>query len=592
MAMRDWVGRKRKGRSFTTFHKLCCVFFFVLIPIFLSSFLLYQQGIRIIRKEIIQSIESKNASYSRTLQNEFLRIIALQDALSSNWDVNKLSLFSGSYSAYERAVAIKNIEDKLWAVQSSSQFIESISIYMAENDISIGTIYTLGVTAGLREMYEDLDQYRKNETIYHDNKLMVLTTRGFSPDGGKPAYFVRTILSTGAMGGFLREQSAHVESGSILYSPLWGELAFSGDPGKKAPVYAAMRSVLADSSGPSGTLSLTAEGKYFTVIYTDLLAGKLFLVQFIEDDQIFASMRPFQWILWGLVVVLVVVFVVFAWYAYKAIHMPLNRLVSAFQTVERGDMDIRINPVGSAEFGYIYTAFDTMIEQLRNTIDQVYKQKLLLQNAELKQLQSQIDPHFLFNSFFILNKRIREQDMDGALQFSESLGVYFQNITRSGRDRVPLAEEWDHAVIYCGIQQVRFANRMEIEIGELPASCLTLSVPRLILQPICENTIKYAIENNNGKGILRLSCEVTDHSIDIVVEDNGRALKDEDIAALNRQLEEPSSLEVSAIVNIHRRLRLFFGLPSGLLLFRGELGGLQVRLRIALKGVETKCISS
>jgi two-component system sensor histidine kinase YesM len=227
-----------------------------------------------------------------------------------------------------------------------------------------------------------------------------------------------------------------------------------------------------------------------------------------------------------------------------------------------------------------------MVANLRSLIDQAYKQKILAQKAELKQLQSQINPHFLYNSFFILNTMAKTGDTDRIEQFTTLLGEYFQFVTRNASDNVKLGQEIRHARMYTEIQELRFSRRIRVDFQPLPADWESLLVPRLIVQPIIENAFEHSLEKKARDGLIVVRFERDEEEVRIVVEDNGDLLTDEDLTRMAKQLgSENEQGEITGMVNIHRRVRMTFG-GGGLTVARSGLGGLQATLRLrAEKGV-------
>ena len=119
----------------------------------------------------------------------------------------------------------------------------------------------------------------------------------------------------------------------------------------------------------------------------------------------------------------------------------------------------------------------------------------MIQRAELKQLQSQINPHFLFNSYFLLHRLIKSRNFERAVEISKNMGTYFQFITRNASDTVSLLREYEHAEIYADIQSLRFEGRIAVEVEPLPLCCQSIMVPRLIIQPSIENAFAHRLEN-------------------------------------------------------------------------------------------------
>lgn len=266
---------------------------------------------------------------------------------------------------------------------------------------------------------------------------------------------------------------------------------------------------------------------------------------------------------------------------YGQIKQPLEGLIKAFKTVEQGNFEINIECNSNRELMYLYSSFNSMVKQIKNLIDQVYKQKILYQKSELKQLQSQINPHFLYNSYFVLYDMAVNEDYENLADFARHMGTYFQYITRNSLQFARLYEEVEHARIYANFQARRFRNRIKMYFEDLPECLHDRIVPKVILQPVIENAYEHGLKNKISDGLLKISFEYTDHSFDIIVEDNGDDLRDDDIRSLqNLLMNDDDSMECTGLVNIHRRIVLSCGAGSGVSVSRGEWGGLKVVLHI------------
>lgn len=272
------------------------------------------------------------------------------------------------------------------------------------------------------------------------------------------------------------------------------------------------------------------------------------------------------------------------------IHRPLNKLVNAFLTVETGDLNIRIHETSKSEFSYLYSGFNDMADHLENLIDEVYNQKMMLQKAEFKQLQAQINPHFLYNSFFMLQRMIQKNMQEESLEMAKGLGIYFKYITKNNSDCVLLKDEYQHAKIYSNIQAMRFEGRIETSFGELPDAYAAFAVPRLILQPIIENAYNYGLENKYCDGLLMVSFHTQDNGLSIVIEDNGDELTDEKLSQLSDKLKMTAvfedSAEITGLINIFRRIHSFYKNSSTLILSRSDIGGLKVTIFLSNENEE------
>lgn len=215
-------------------------------------------------------------------------------------------------------------------------------------------------------------------------------------------------------------------------------------------------------------------------------------------------------------------------------------------------------------------------------VDELIEQKELAQQSELKQLQAQINPHFLYNSFFSLRNKIRREELDSAEKLSSLLGTYFRFLTRNDEGNVPLKNEVEHAGSYAEIQHMRFYDRIQVQFDELPMDCREVLVPRLILQPVIENALNYGLEEKEEDGLLRVSFQKKEDILEIHVEDNGDYFTDEKMQKLRQKLERKD--QITGLVNIHNRLLLYWGEKSGIVIERSVLGGAEIILKILLNG--------
>ena len=175
----------------------------------------------------------------------------------------------------------------------------------------------------------------------------------------------------------------------------------------------------------------------------------LLLLRYLPENLVFTPMQNFTSWIWIFILVSITVVIIFTLFMHRFINKPIKNLVAVFRQVEKGNLQISLNPedVRSTEFAYLYTRFNKMVESLNMLIDQAYKQKILTQRAELKQLQAQIKPHFLYNSFFIINTLAQMGD-ENLVEFTNHLGEYYRYLTRNSTDIIPLCEEVEHARTY------------------------------------------------------------------------------------------------------------------------------------------------
>ena len=317
-------------------------------------------------------------------------------------------------------------------------------------------------------------------------------------------------------------------------------------------------------TGEVGFLATKVDGRKYVAV------GKLLdenpdclLVQLIDAQKLYAFPNRLQ--------NLMVLFTACGFVALAFYMLSVRRTV-ALQT--------RLEPSYTDEFDRLSRHFNRMTAQLAGLIEKDYKQTILLQDAKMKHLQAQINPHFLYNSFYLLSHLVKMEDQEAAEKLSRYLGDYFRYITDQSRNVLPLQEEYDHAVIYLSIQLMRFGHRVCAEIEPVPKAFASLAVPRLILQPLLENVLEHGIEADDQVRV-KLSFHWEGSYLRIWVEDSGSALADQTISRLNAQCESEETPAGHALSNIHRRLAIHYGDPvCGLSFSRSPLGGLRVCLTV------------
>lgn len=258
-------------------------------------------------------------------------------------------------------------------------------------------------------------------------------------------------------------------------------------------------------------------------------------------------------------------------------NKPYAKLLGAMNEVSRGNFDVRLDDKISSDFQYIYDGFNYMTSSVSGYIEENYRQKVMRTESEFKALQAQINPHFLYNCFANIRSFCKMGDIESVALMTENLSKLFLYITRNAAPIVPLCNEVENLQNYLQIQQMRFGDRVLVEVQELPEEFRDVPIPKLCLQPIAENAYKYAFADKDSGGIFRVGYAVSGNELSITLEDNGD-VSDRQIAEIARSLTDAA--ETSGIVNVSRRLRHYADGYGRVEVTRSSLGGLCVTLRL------------
>lgn len=540
--------------------------------------IIYNWGITTLRKEISNSMVAQVSFYLDGLEKEIERIRTLQYDAITDQNLNRLAAIPESLNNIEKMQNILRLQHRLNAIKNSSVYISDVFAMIPAIDRKIGALTVSDFDSVEYRMLQYMPMEAEAQLMYIDDQIFLSVAYPYIGLGSKrdPIFIIAIELSKARIEEQLRTMTSNEEKGGALLNfSMEAVIATSANKTVNQQIQRFLESQENAAHGVAKTIYI--ENKPYLAVYkvSDYLGS--ILCKYVPQDSVFAALRKYQGWFLLLIVSAIIIIIIYSLYTYQFIHKPLNVLTKSFYQVENGNLSIHIEHHHEDEFRYIYRRFNVMVENLNTLIEQVYKQKILTQKSELKQLQSQINPHFLYNSFFILNTMSRIGDNDNLERFTEQLGKYFQFLTRNAADDVTLTKEVEHAKVYTEIQSMRFSNRIQVEFDELPEKYAEHMVPRLILQPIIENAFEHGLESMGGKGILKIRFLEELEEFQIIIEDSGNKIDEEEIKKIERKLDESDEREeVTGMMNIHQRIRLKYGIQSGLKIDKSELGGLKV----------------
>ncbi|MBO9600120.1 MAG: histidine kinase, partial [Cohnella sp.] len=221
--------------------------------------------------------------------------------------------------------------------------------------------------------------------------------------------------------------------------------------------------------------------------------------------------------------------------------------------------------------------FNSMVTQIQELFEKVYLEQIHVREARLKQLQSQINPHFFYNCFSFISSMAKLKNNSAIVAMSENLSHYYRYTTRQERDFVSLSEELDFVGSYLEIQKLR-RNQLKVSI-ELPPRLRRIEIPPLIVQPLVENAVLHGIEEKSGEGLIQLTVSEVQGQFRIIVDDNGRGMDETGRRELARRLSAPMDDKTGCgLWNVNQRMQLRFGEKSGMSIEESPFGGLRVTL--------------
>lgn len=583
-------------RKQSIFNKLVLAFLVVMTPLYLLGTFIFDTGSRIVDREISTSLQKQVQFYLMSLETEIERMVILQREFMNDSDLIALSMMAERFTAYERLAAMRRLQARLNLIKESSEYIADARAYIP----SVSRIISSN-DAVIPLDQSRLDELKQDALAYHPPFIHMegeMYIREYYPspynlDERNPTFVLELQISLPSVYSYLEQLPGYENGGAALIFE--NAVIVSGKHEasfKRIRPFLEQQLQVSRSEAKTGSFEAVTsrlsvyEGDYLTVhLYSQQLHANLFV--YVPEKAVMGPLERYRMYMWLISAISLMVIVAFAYWIYRIIHRPLRKLVGAFRKVESGNMQVEIRHNSHDEFHYLYDKFNYMVGRLNKLIYEVYEQKIHLQQSELKQLQSQINPHFLYNSFYLLYRMIKAEDIENATRFTRFLGDYYQYITRNARDEVRLEDEIRHVQAYIAIQSIRFGDRIRADVGEATEVIKNIPVPRLMLQPIVENVYEHAFNLDMEECRLFIGFEQT-RSISgmpllcIIVQDNGIGMSDEEIAQWQQKLNHDRFVEeVTGILNVHRRLRLKYGPDAGIRM-ESKGTGLTVKLMIPM----------
>jgi two-component system sensor histidine kinase YesM len=270
-----------------------------------------------------------------------------------------------------------------------------------------------------------------------------------------------------------------------------------------------------------------------------------------------------------------------SWIVYIGISSPISNLLSGIREIRRGNLNVQLKHNRSDEFGFLTESFNQMAEQQRKYISDIFEQQVEKTRTELKFLQSQINPHFLYNTLDSIYACAVNYDAEEICEMVLNLSRFFRLSLNKGRETFTLEETIEHLYYYIRIQQIRFTDHFSCEF-RIPESCKALHLQKLILQPLVENAIIHGLEKSHSGGKLIISADRTDQFLLLTVQNNG-SIPANRLARIQRELtqvtpstplekREPTT-DFFGILNVIYRLKLYYGNHADLRIDSNEQTG-------------------
>lgn len=495
-------------------------------------------------------------------------------------------------SLYTGAHVMENI---IWDTQIKGalavRYENNLEMYLAYRDIIDPSVKKM---KSLYPQLERLTIYSGNPTLYPHGSILVPVSELEQKDGEFEDY--RLHWEAGRE-GFLELYCRIYDSASVEKNVVYAELDYEAVFGYLSGLFGSHYGVLI-TDGTGGTVYSYAADREEELSAEDMEEGSHRLKDYVlEKRQVGANdwtmylYRPLKAVSAsaGSITVLIAITVLLclgiilaaSLVLTKSVVWPLGELIRNIEQIEEGNMSVEVMEESRRdEIGRLIHSFRSMMERLNHMVNEVYLSKIAQQKYEMRALQAQINPHFLYNALSLINWKAIMADQDEISQMAQLLSTFYRTTLNRGKNVISIEGEWENTCSYLRIQDMMHSGKYEIHT-EIEEGISGYEMPNLILQPLVENALVHGLDckTDSGARILRVIGRQEGEELVFTVTDNGCGIPEETLKTI--LLEGRKGYGVQ---NVHHRIQLYYGEEYGLH-FESRVGeGTKVTLRIPKDG--------
>lgn len=553
--------------------RLTAYFLLVLLPLVMVSLYVNNRANQIIVKQANEQNMHKLESVMNNLELTVQHVDVLSNLIATNAKVLDMMAIQETELSPLTIVKYSELLRELGNITAVSQVVSQITIYHAETNTIISTkfggrrvdeaaeqAWIAGLVAQSSQRTTVLMPEHKKENRWSADQLIAADTLSFSrlldlsQSGEAPSLIIMT-LHKNKLAAILKPLLTSEHTSVVLRNREGHTIAAAPEKIQKDTAITELERLKVSVDSPQYAWTLEVMLPY-EEIYEETKTMRQYTYLIIISSLLLAL-----FISWGI---------------YNRIAAPLWQLTDAMKSLIGGHYDIRLRTRRKDEFGYLMHAYNRMASHQKHLIQDHYEQQLRIVQTELSFLQSQINPHFLYNTLDSIYWTAQNYEAEEISEMVLNLSQFFRLSLHKGKDTFTVAETIEHLDYYIRIQQVRFLDSFQVKY-KVQEACKSIPVLKLLLQPLVENAVIHGLEKKRSGGMLIVSGYVQGGLLILSVHDNGSGIQADRLQHIHQALQEiadevsplsylkASDTGLYGLRNVCSRMKMYYGKEARLI---------------------------
>jgi two-component system sensor histidine kinase YesM len=585
--------------------RLTTYFLIILVPLVAVGLFASLRSERILERKVNEQTRIALSSAMEAIDMTMDNIENMSMAMATDPNLNALLAREDPRLTAEMTLDFNKVLIQLSNMNSVNNYLTQFSIYHAHAETVLSSKY------GGRRMDELQRQYWYGELLHARGESYLLIPREgefssyqqldqtFQPghvslmramDPFKPAARKHVLIIT-LSADHLRKHLdglVHAENERVYLLTADGRSIAGTNPNEPPPAWSeGSDAPMIRRSGQDGEPEML-------VRYRSPASGWS-IVMVKPASAMYAELDQLRAFMYAIIGISILLSIAISWIVYQGIASPLRTLAYGMKQVRMGRLDTNLPYRREDEFGNLMQSFNEMALEQKHLIKNNYEQQLLRLKAELRVMQSQINPHFLYNTLDSIYSMAENYEADEITEMVLNLSKFFRLSLSKGQDEFTVEETIEHLQYYLRVQRIRFVDKLSvsIQVDEAAKSCLVL---KLLLQPVVENAILHGLEQKKKDGHVRIDCRVEQGRLRLEVADNGKGVGAERLRYIREELAKLSAHadkvwehelrrnDLYGLWNVKARLMLYYGDSAEMTIDSIEREGTTVVLWIPIGG--------